>query len=70
VIKGIPANCLDFYIQTKIDEIGLTDMADNQVKTYSRGNKRKLTFTMALIGNPSIVLLDEPSNGMTPVDKK
>jgi ATP-binding cassette subfamily A (ABC1) protein 3 len=34
--------------------------------TYSGGNKRKLSVAIALIGNPQIVMLDEPSSGMDP----
>jgi len=34
--------------------------------TLSGGNKRKLSVAMALIGNPPIILLDEPSAGMDP----
>lgn len=34
--------------------------------TYSGGNKRKLSVAIALIGNPPIVFLDEPSTGMDP----
>ena len=34
--------------------------------TYSGGNKRKLSTAIALVGNPSIVFLDEPTSGMDP----
>lgn len=34
--------------------------------TYSGGNKRKLSVAIAMIGNPPVVLLDEPSTGMDP----
>ena len=41
-----------------------------QAGTYSGGNKRKLSVAMAMIGNPSIVFLDEPSTGMDPEAKR
>merc|ERR1712096_5062 len=42
----------------------LDKYADRLAGTYSGGNKRKLAVSLALIGNPSVVLLDEPSAGM------
>ena len=38
--------------------------------TYSGGNRRKLSVAIAMIGNPSIVFLDEPSTGMDPVARR
>jgi ATP-binding cassette subfamily A (ABC1) protein 3 len=38
--------------------------------TYSGGNKRKLSVAIALVGNPPIVMLDEPSTGMDPHAKR
>ena len=46
--------------------MGLLEIADRLAGTYSGGNKRKLVLGMALLGNPRIILLDEPSNGMDP----
>ncbi len=39
-------------------------------ETYSGGNKRKLSVAVALVGNPAVVLLDEPSTGMDPGAKR
>ena len=38
--------------------------------TYSGGNKRKLSVAIAMIGNPPIVFLDEPSTGMDPKTRR
>jgi ATP-binding cassette subfamily A (ABC1) protein 3 len=40
------------------------------VVIYSGGNKRKLSTAVALVGNPPIVLLDEPTSGMDPVTRR
>merc|ERR1711990_379350 len=50
--------------------MGLTEYADRYAGTYSGGNKRKLSVAIAMIGEPSIVFLDEPSTGMDPVARR
>lgn len=46
--------------------MGLDEYSDKLSGTLSGGNKRKLSVAMAMIGNPSIIFLDEPSTGMDP----
>ena len=47
-----------------LKDIELEDVKDQQSKTLSGGQKRKLSVAIAMIGNSKIVLLDEPSSGM------
>jgi len=49
-----------------LEFIGLSDYADKLVKTYSGGMKKKLSFAAALIGDPQLLILDEPTTGMDP----
>lgn len=42
----------------------------SQVKEYSGGNKRKLSTAVALVGDPPVIYLDEPTTGMDPVAKR
>jgi len=49
-----------------LKKLGLAAYADRCAGTYSGGNKRKLSTAIALVGNPSIVFLDEPTSGMDP----
>lgn len=44
----------------------LMKLRDVPAGTYSGGNKRKLSVAIAMLGNPAIVFLDEPSTGMDP----
>ncbi len=53
-------------IDQKIKDVGLESFKNVPAGTYSGGNKRKLSFAIATIGNPPIVFLDEPSTGMDP----
>ena len=44
----------------------LTDAAARRVSTYSGGMRRRLDIAMSLIGNPPVIFLDEPTNGLDP----
>ncbi|KAK0743794.1 hypothetical protein B0T18DRAFT_392508 [Schizothecium vesticola] len=50
--------------------VGLTAFRDRQAHALSGGNKRKLSLGIALMGNPSVVLLDEPSSGLDAAAKR
>merc|ERR1712195_16166 len=69
-IKGIPADKTDSVARSLVELVGLSKFANRRSGTYSGGNKRKLSLAIALIGNPSLVLLDEPSTGMDPVARR
>ena len=49
-----------------IELVGLADKAEAQVKTLSGGQKRRLDLGVALIGDPELVFLDEPTTGFDP----
>ncbi|KAI1622059.1 ABC transporter [Exophiala viscosa] len=50
--------------------VGLEQYADRMAGKLSGGNKRKLSLGVALMGNPSVLLLDEPSSGMDAASKR
>lgn len=49
-----------------IDTVGLTGRGDSKYKTYSLGMKQRLGIAAALLPNPKILILDEPTNGLDP----
>lgn len=53
-------------VEKSIVELNLSDHRKKPAGTLSGGNKRKLSVAMATLGNPPIILLDEPSAGMDP----
>ena len=53
-------------MEKAISDLSLFEQRNKLAGTLSGGNKRKLSVAMAIIGNPPIILLDEPSAGMDP----
>ena len=53
-------------IQTLLEQVGLADRADRLVKGYSTGMKQRLGLAAALLNDPDLVILDEPTNGLDP----
>lgn len=49
-----------------LEKFGLTEAADRRASTFSGGMRRRLDIAMSLIGNPSIIFLDEPTTGLDP----
>lgn len=65
-IKGIKKELKKSVIDRQIKEMDLQDFEHAKAFNLSGGNKRKLSVSMAMIGNPPLILLDEPSTGVDP----
>lgn len=61
---------LDDIIDKALDETGLSEIADRQVKHLSGGQKRRLALAMELVSSPRILLCDEVTSGLDPRSEK
>lgn len=68
--KGIKSDVRSIMIKKSIVDMDLTDYENIRANNLSGGNKRKLSVAIALLGNPPLVFLDEPSTGVDPQAKR
>ncbi|KAL7752350.1 hypothetical protein RI367_002396 [Sorochytrium milnesiophthora] len=68
--KGIPTSELKEYIDERLDLVGLLPHADQLVGEFSGGMKRRLSIVSAGIGDPQFIILDEPTTGMDPINRR
>jgi ABC-type multidrug transport system ATPase subunit len=65
-------HAVEAEIQRRLDDIQFASAedADKAVGTYSGGMKRKVSIALALLGDPEVVFLDEPTAGMDPCNRR
>eukprot|EP00286_Rhodomonas_abbreviata_P007959 CAMPEP_0181335448 /NCGR_PEP_ID=MMETSP1101-20121128/26837_1 /TAXON_ID=46948 /ORGANISM="Rhodomonas abbreviata, Strain Caron Lab Isolate" /LENGTH=1401 /DNA_ID=CAMNT_0023445569 /DNA_START=43 /DNA_END=4248 /DNA_ORIENTATION=+ len=69
-LRGVPEDLVSRVVEGTIDQLELTPHRHKLSMRLSGGMKRKLCVAIALIGDPEVVLLDEPSAGLDPVSRR
>lgn len=70
LFKGISPKEIDSQIEMVLRKINLFKEKKNFVKNLSGGMKRRISIGLALLGNSEIIILDEPTTGLDPVNRK
>ena len=64
---GLPANVRKMRIEALLDMVGLKAVANRPVGTFSKGMARRIGLAQALINDPDLLILDEPTTGLDPI---
>ncbi len=64
---GLPAKLRKMRVEALLDMVGLKAVANRSVGTYSKGMARRIGLAQALINDPELLILDEPTTGLDPI---
>jgi ABC-2 type transport system ATP-binding protein len=69
-LQGVPRALRCERIDTLLARVGLAHAADRQIRRFSKGMRQRAGLAQALIGDPELVILDEPMSGLDPIGRK
>jgi len=68
-LKGIPKKIAKKRSRELLEEVGLSNVADKKIRTFSGGMKQRVGIAQALLNQPDILILDEPTAGLDPKER-
>lgn len=68
-LKGIPRNELRYQIDNCLKEVNMYERKHDKISHFSGGMKQRILLAQTLLGNPSIIILDEPTAGLDPKER-